>query len=316
VKLSVLFPETRSVRNVVARAQRAEELGFRGFFLGSAFGIDPITALAHTGTQTSRILLGTAVVPTWPRHPVVMAQQAATANAMCGGRFRLGVGPSHVMVMKMYGIEYERPVRHVREYLTVVKSLLASGSVSFEGDQYRVTGFLDVEDGGAPPVMLSALHEQMCRAAGAVADGVLPWLAPASYVADIIVPNVRDGAEQAGRDAPPVLAEIPCYLSTDPTAVHEAARRDLAIYARVPFYVDMLTRAGVPGAADAPTEGWSAVMIDAVVPYGDADGLAAHVQAYLDAGADEVVLSPFGCGADPDKNLEEALEVLGGIARR
>lgn len=315
MKLSALFPETRSVRNVADLAQRCEELGFHGLFLGNAFGFDPIMALANAGQHTSTLLLGTAVVPTWPRHPLVMAQQAATANALCGGRFRLGVGPSHPPVMGMYGIGYDRPILHVREYLTIVKTLLTEGSVKFRGEQFQVFGFLDVEDGGTPPVMLAALRDQMCRLGGELAEGVLPWLAPAHYVAEVIVPAVHAGAAAAERDPPPVIAEMPCYLSTDVEAVRDAVRRDLAIYPQVPTYVALFERAGVPDAERCAIDGWTDAMIDDVVPYGDEDALAAHVQSYLDAGADEVVLSPFGCGPDPEKNLDELMEVLGGIAR-
>jgi len=315
VKLSVLFPETRSLSHVDELARRSEVLGFHGMFLGSAFGFDPVMALAAAGPHTERLLLGTAVVPTWPRHPLVAAQQAATANVLCDGRFRFGVGPSHVPVMNMYGIVYEKPIRHVREYLTVVGALLDDGKVSFRGEQYQVVGFLDVERAGRPPVLLATLHEQMCRVAGRHADGALSWLAPPAYVADIVVANVQAGARDASRPAPPVIAEMPCYLSTDRDAVHEAVRRDLAIYPQMPFYRDVLVRAGVPDATEASTSGWTDAMIDAVVPWGDEDQLALHVQAYLDVGADEVVLSPYGCGPDPAANADDALEVLGAIAR-
>src|SRR5207248_11015732 len=110
MKLSVIFPETRSVFRAAELAQRAEDAGLHGMFLGSAFGFDPMMALRYAGTQTSTLLLGTALVPAWPRHPVVMAQSAATANQMCGGRFRLGIGPSHKPVMKMYGVDFDRPI--------------------------------------------------------------------------------------------------------------------------------------------------------------------------------------------------------------
>lgn len=308
MKLSAIFPETRDVHRVVELAARCEEAGLHGLWLGSAFGFDPVTALALAGPATTRLALGTSVVPTWPRHPLVMAQQAATAAAASGGRFRLGLGPSHVMVMQMYGIDYDRPVGHVREYLTIVKALLADGRVAFEGKRYRVHGFLDVAGAGTTPVMLSALHEQMCRVAGELADGVLPWLAPPSYVADAIVPRVREGAARAGREPPPVIASVPCVLSTDRDAVREIVHTDLGIYPRVPFYADMLARAGVPDAGDALAQGWTDAMIDAVVPWGDEHALAKAAQAYLDAGADEVVLSPFG-------EAERTLEVLGDIAR-
>jgi F420-dependent oxidoreductase-like protein len=302
VKLSLLFPETRDPARVVELAQRCDALGVHGMWLGSAFGIDPIMALAAAGAATERLVVGTAVVPTWPRHPVVMAQQAATAHAMTGGRFRLGVGPSHVGVMGMYGIPFDRPIRHLDEYLTVLCTLLDEGRVSFTGEQYRVKAFLDVAGDGRPPVLLGALHEQVSRLAGRRADGVLPWLAPVSWVSDVVLPNVRKGAADAGREPPPVIAELPCVLSTDRSYVREVVQRDLAIYPKVPFYADVLARSGFPGSE------WNDAMMDAVVPWGDEDAIAGRVRAYLDAGCDEVALSPYG-GDDT------TLEVLGDIAR-
>jgi len=315
VKLSLVVPETRSVRRVAELATRADALGVHGMFLGTAFGFDPIVALALAGPATTRLQLGTSIVPTWTRHPLVMAQGAATANAACGGRFRLGIGPSHPFLMRMLGVDYDRPVSHVREYLTIVKTLLAEGRVEHNGERFTLTGFLDVEDAGQPPVLLGALREQMCRSAGMLADGVLPWLAPPTWVADVMVPAVQAGAAAAGRAAPPIVATIPCYLSSHPADVRDAARRDLAIYANVPTYTDMLSAAGVPDAAGAAGTGWTDAMVDAVIPSGDEDTLATRLAAYLDAGADEVAVSPFGCGPDPAGNLDDCWEVLGAIAR-
>lgn len=298
LKISLLFPETRSVANVVALAQQSEALGFHGMFLGSAFGIDPLMALAHAGTQTERISLGVAVAPTWPRHPQVMAQQAATANALCGGRFRLGLGPSHAPVMARLGIDFDRPISHVREYLQIVRGLLDHGQVDHQGERYTVKGMLDVEGAGRPPVLLAALREQMCRLAGAHSDGVLPWLPPADYVASTIVPNVAAGAAAAGRAAPPVIAEVPIVLGTDPAARYEVCSRELFIYPFMPFYRELWTAAGVElGDRNSPG-GWSDAMIDASLLHGDRDQLAAKIQAYFDAGADELVLSPMGDNRD------------------
>ena len=311
MKLSLLFPETRSLTVVRDLAARTEEQGFTGIWLGSAFGFDPIMALALAGDATTTLELGVAVVPTWPRHPLVMAQQAATASAATGGRFRLGIGPSHAPVMRMYGIEFDRPISHVREYLAVVRALLADGQVSFAGERYQVTGFLDVADAPAPPVMLSVLRAQMARLAGGNADGALCWLTPARYVEEVVVPNVRAGAAERGRAAPPVLAELPCALSTDRDAVHAMAARDLAIYPQVPFYRAMFEAAGVPLAE----RGWSDEMIDASVVFGDEDGIAAAIRELFDAGAGEVVLSPFGVGDDPERSQQECIRVLSDIVR-
>jgi alkanesulfonate monooxygenase SsuD/methylene tetrahydromethanopterin reductase-like flavin-dependent oxidoreductase (luciferase family) len=156
--------------------------------------------------------------------------------------------------------------------------------------------------------MLAALHEQMCRTAGALADAALPWLAPPSYIADAVVPNVAKGAADAGREAPPVIASVPCVLSTDRDEVTEIVQRELFVYPRMPFYADTLVRAGVPDADKATTDGWTQAMIDAVIPWGDEDRLAKAAQAYLDAGADEIVLSPFGGG-------DTVWQVLGDIAK-
>jgi 5,10-methylenetetrahydromethanopterin reductase len=311
MRISLLFAETRRLDAVRDLAARTEADGFAGLWLGAAFGFDPIMALALAADATSSIDLGVAVVPTWPRHPVVLAQQAATASAACDGRFRLGIGPSHKPVMDMYGIEFDRPISHLREYLTVLRALLHDGSVAHAGERYTVNAFLDVADAPPPPVLLGVLREQMAQLAGSHADGALCWLGPADYLRDVVAPNLARGAAAAGRDKPPLIAELPCALTTDRDAVHEMAARDLGIYPHVPFYRAMFEAAGVPLGG----RGWSDEMIDASVLYGDEDGLAAKVQALFDGGADEVALSPFGVGTDPEASQAACIKVLSDIVR-
>jgi 5,10-methylenetetrahydromethanopterin reductase len=314
MKLSMLFPETRSLGAVRDLAVRTEAQGFHGMWLGSAFGFDPIMALALAGSSTTSIELGVAVMPTWPRHPLVMAQQGATANAACGGRFRLGVGPSHAPVMRMYGIDFDRPIGHMREYLTIVRALLHDGTVAHAGERYQVNGFLDVDGGtgtDAPPVLVGVLREQMARLAGSHADGALCWLGPAPYLHDVVAPNIAAGAAAAGRRPPPLIAELPCALTTDRDAVHEMAARDLAIYPQMPFYRAVFEAAGI--ALDGRK--WSDVMIDAAVLYGDEDGLATKVRALFEAGADEVALSPFGVGGDPAASQAACIRVLSDLTK-
>jgi len=187
--------------------------------------------------------------------------------------------------------------------------LLSTGQVQHKGDRFKVMGFLDVKDGGNPPVLLSALKEQMCQLAGRHADGVLPWLAPPSYVKEFITPNVAAGAAAAGRDAPPIIAEIPAVLETDFDRVREVVNADLAIYPQMPFYADIFVRMGAAPSLEEASKGWTDDMINAVVAWGDRDVLAARAQEYFDAGADEVAMSLHG--GDADKNLE----VLCDIAR-
>ena len=317
MKLSLLYPETRSLDAVRDLAVTTEAQGFHGLWLGSAFGFDPIMALALAGPTTDRIALGVAVVPTWPRHPVVAAQQAATANAACAGRFRLGVGPSHVPVMGMYGIDADRPVSHSREYLDVVRTLLRTGMVDHQGERFRVQAFLDVEGAGigssdAPPVLLAVLREQMAHVAGGHADGALCWLTPATYLAGVVVPALDRGAADAARDTrPPLVAELPCALSADRDAVHAMAAADLAVYPQMPYYRNMLEAAGV----ELDGRRWSDAMLDAAIVWGDAERIGTQVAALFAAGADEVVLSPFGVGADPAASQAECVAALSELAR-
>jgi F420-dependent oxidoreductase-like protein len=310
MKLSLLYPEQRRLDKARDLAVRTEEQGFHGMWLGSSFGFDTFMAIGFAGQATSTIQLGIAVVPTWPRHPVVMAQQAASASAACGGRFRLGIGPSHEPVMGMYGIEFDRPISHVREYLAVLHALLHEGRVKFKGERYQVLGFLDIADAPPPPVLLGVLQAQLARVAGRYSDGALCWLGPAQYLHEVIVPNIAAGAARAERDAPPLIAEMPCALTSDRDAVLAMAARDLGVYPQMPFYRNIFEESGI----DTGTE-WNAAMVDAGVVYGDENELARKIQMFFDAGADEVVLSPFGVGADPVASQADCLRVLSDLAR-
>jgi F420-dependent oxidoreductase-like protein len=316
MKLSLLFPEVEDVDRAIARIVQLEGLGFHSAVMGHAFGFDPMTVFALAGRQTERILLTTAVVPTHTRHPIGMAMSAATAQAAAGGRFRLGIGPSHAPVVEhVYGLSYEKPVRHMKEYLTVVRELLQQGATNFQGEVYRVQVQHGVAGVEGVPVMMSALGEQMCRLAGQYSDGAIPWLAPASYVRETIVPNLRTGAERGGRETPPVIAETACVLCEDRDTVLEAVRRDMGFYLGMPAYRALFERAGL-GAADALlSEGWTDDLVDAVIAWGSADQIAQTVEGYFAAGADEVVLSPVGVGSDPEASYQETLEVLGELAR-
>lgn len=310
MKLSLLFPETRDLSVVRDLAAQTDAAGFEGMWLGSAFGFDPFVALALAATSAPRMQLGTAVVPTWPRHPLVMAQQAASVSAACDGRFRLGIGTSHAPVMGMYGIEFDRPISHVREYLTIVRSLLHEGKVKHRGDRYSVNAFLDVADAPPPPVLLGVLREQSARVAGAHSDGALSWLCPISYLADVIVPNLVVGADRAARATPPLFAEFPCVLTSDRDAVRQIAATELAVYPMMPFYRAVFEASGI-AVADA---GWNDAMIDAAILWGDEDTLAAKIRAVFDAGADEVVLSPFGVGGEPTRSRDTCIRVLADLA--
>ena len=188
---------------LVEEATAAEADGFAGFWVSQIFGHDALTALAVIGREVPRIELGTGVVPTYPRHPMMLAQQALTVNAATDGRLALGIGLSHqVVVESMMGMSYAKPVRHLREYLGVLMPLVEGRSVSVDGEAYRVHAGISVKGATRPGVFVAALGEQMLRVTAALADGTVTWCTGPATLRDHIVPTLRDAADAAGRPTP------------------------------------------------------------------------------------------------------------------
>ncbi|MCL6644367.1 MAG: LLM class flavin-dependent oxidoreductase [Dehalococcoidia bacterium] len=192
---------------------------------------DPFAVFGAAAMRTSRIKFGTSIVPTFPRHPLAMAQGAAAVDALAPGRLRLGVGPSHKPVIEgTWGIPFERPLEHLREYLTILKAILGTGSAAFEGKRLIARGSIGGPTGVT--VMASALRANGFRLCGELADGAISWVCPLPYLRDVAVPAIRQGAEKAGRTPPPLIAHIPVVVSEDAEAVREGARRQIGIYPR------------------------------------------------------------------------------------
>lgn len=173
---------------------------------------DPVTFFAAAAWATREIGLGLAVVPTYPRHPAVLANQAQALSQLAGSRVRLGVGPSHAHIVRgAYGLPFERPLAHLREYLTVLRALLGSGTCRFHGEFCRV----DLElDAPAPlPLCLSALRPRAMRLAGELADGAIAWLAPVESLRDEALPHLAAGAETAAWPPTRLVASWPCVVT-------------------------------------------------------------------------------------------------------
>jgi len=306
----VLPPEVRELDRALALIERAEELGFHSAMLGCGQHMDPLTVFALAGQRTERVLLTTNVMPTYTRHPLVMAMQAQTAQAAVGGRLRLGLGPGHASIIEEnFGLTFERLIRHTVEYFQILRDVFAKGHSRFQGEMFRVDWEIDVE---SPPIeiLLASLGVQMCRAAGRHADGVLPWLAPPAYVRDTIVPELRASAEAAGRSVPPVVMIMPCILSTNREEVRAGVHEYLALYPRLEAYAALLQRSGVPDSERALEDGWTDAMIDAVVPHGDQAALASSMKAYREAGVAEMAFLPVGVGSDRQRSVERTWDAL------
>jgi F420-dependent oxidoreductase-like protein len=248
--------EDGTLAGVVRQAQACEGRGFASFWLPNIFGLDAITTLALAGRETQRIELGTAVVPTYPRHPIAMAQQALTAGVAAGGRFTLGLGLSHKLVIEdLMGLSYTAPVRHMREYLSVLQDLLAGRPSKFAGQEYRVNLGLQVPGAKPVPVLVAALGEQMLRVCGRLADGTILWMTGPKTIAQHVAPTLFAAAKEAGRPQPRIVANLPIALTNAPDAAREWVGRNFAIYGSLPSYRAMLDREGAAGPADVTLAG-------------------------------------------------------------
>ena len=235
---------------IFERFAAAEGLGFRTAWVGHTFEWDSLTLLALAGPSTKGMELGSWVVPTFPRHPIALAQQALTVQRACGNRLALGIGASHAAVIqKRMGIDYTRPLRHMREYLAVLPNLLSGERIEYHGEDYRIAAQLDPGGAAAPPVLVAALGPKMLELAGRCADGVAIWLGGARFVGEFALPHIELGAKAAGRSRPRVVVGLPVAVTRHPDA-REAAEKFLAMSSRLPAYQRVLEREGVasPGA--------------------------------------------------------------------
>jgi F420-dependent oxidoreductase-like protein len=278
-------PETR-LDDVVAEAARAEASGFAFYVVPSIFSLDAIGMLIAVGRETSRIELIPAVVPTPPRHPAALAQQALTAQAASGGRFTLGVGLSHRAVIEdMFGLSYEKPARQMREYLEVLVPLLEGKAAAFDGEWYRVHARLDVAEADPVSVLVAALGPRMLEVAGELAAGTVTWMTGLATLETHIVPSIRRAAAACGRGIPRIQSAVPICLTRDVDAAREACNRTFSIYGKLPSYRAMLDREGAARPGD-------------VALVGEESELRAGLARYREVGVDDFAPSVFGADAD------------------
>jgi len=228
-----------------------EKDGFDVAWFGQVFGGDSLTIIALAGQRAKKIQFGSSIIPTYTRHPFVMAQQAMTVQAALDGRFTLGIGPSHnVVVETVWGMSYEKPARHMREYLQVLVPLVRDGRVRHAGEVYRVAAQLSVTGMKPMPVLISALAPAMLKLAGTLADGTITWMTGLKTIEGHIVPSIQAAAKEAGRPAPRIVTGMPICVHEDAAAAREAAAKYFVVYGGLPNYRRMLDKEGVAGPAD------------------------------------------------------------------
>jgi F420-dependent oxidoreductase-like protein len=295
-----------TVDRIIDNAQQAEADGFASLWFPGAAGIEPLVVLPLIGRATERIELGTSIVQTYPRHPVLMAQQAAAVGLAIGdaSRFTLGVGVSHRPVIEgVYGLSYDGNARHLREYLTVLSSLLETGGVRFDGDDYRATADLAMRPDQPVQVIVAALAPRSLAAAGELAGGTITWMANAHAVETLIAPTLRAAAAAAGRPEPRIVVGLPVAVTDDEAAGREAAARQFTAYGTLPNYRRVLAAGGVSSPADA-----------AIV--GTEDQVGQAITALFDAGATDVWAAPFPVGDDRRASRQRTRALLRELVAR
>lgn len=282
-------------------AQTAESKGFDSVWMGNFLGLDAIVAMALAGARTSRIELGTAVAPSYPKHPVAMAQQALSAAAACGDRFTLGVGLSHKRIIEdMLGIPFQKPAAHMSEYLQVLAPLLRGEPVDFSGQFYRSKVELEIRDVQAVPLILAALGPAMLRLAGTCADGTITWMTGRKTIAQHIVPAIRSAAEDSGKSAPRILCGLPVALTSRVESARESLAREMAFLGDMPSYRAMLDREGVKQPAD-------------IALLGDEADLRTALAGLRDAGVTDFCAAPVDLG---DNDMERTIDFLSSELKR
>jgi F420-dependent oxidoreductase-like protein len=290
-----------AIDDLIATAQDAAEGGL-GLWMGQMADVDALTALAVVGHAVPGLQVGTAVVPTYPRHPMVMAMQALTAQAATGGNLVLGIGLSHQVVIEgVYGLDFSKPIRHMREYLEILMPLLQSGQVAFEGQELtaRTMGPTRVPGATAPPVIVAALGTQMLELTGRLADGTALWMVGPKTLADHVVPTLTRAAERAGRPAPRFVVGLPASVTADPEGAREKAASSFGFYDNLPSYRAMLDKEGADGPAD-------------VAIVGDEETVAGELRRLGDLGATDLAIALFGSSEDRKRTRDLLAELARG----
>jgi alkanesulfonate monooxygenase SsuD/methylene tetrahydromethanopterin reductase-like flavin-dependent oxidoreductase (luciferase family) len=296
----------RSLDEAIERVRLAEQLGYETVYITHIAGRESLTVLTAYALASTRIRVGTGVVPIYTRTPATMAQTAATIDELSGGRLTLGLGVSHRPVVEgWHGQTIDHPVAEMREYASIVRAILR-GEDPPRGEKWQ-TGFhlLGIEPPTQLPIYIAALSPAMLRLAGEIADGVLLWLCNSAYIRDVVIPEVRAGRERAGLtlDGFDVVPAVPAAVTDDRQAAYQTMRNDLIPYFGLPFYRAMIDRTGFGAdiaaydAAAGDLEGMQAAIseefLDELTAVGDADQVRAGLERYRAARASTPCVGPI-----------------------
>ncbi len=290
---------------IIEQARQAEADGFSSLWYASPVAGDPLVAMALAGRETTTIELGTAVLQTYPCHPLLQANRvAAVASAMGRPGLTIGIGPSHESIVGgVLGLSYDHPGRSTEEYLRILTGLLRGETVDFDGNDWSVHSAGRMAPLPHPvPVLLSALGPRLLRVAGEIADGTVLWMAPVRAVGEHIAPRIHAAAQAAGRPPPRIVAGLPVAVHDDVQDARAAHAATAADYADMPNYARVLELGGAKTPADA-----------AIV--GDEAAVTRQLQSLLDAGATDIWAFVDPVGPDKRASLRRTRDLLKELAR-
>lgn len=310
-RLGLSNPVGSSLETAIERARLAERLGLESVWVNQLPGSrDAAGVLAAYAQATSKVGLGTNVLPIYTRHPTAMAQMAATLDELSGGRFILGIGVSHrVTVESLWGLKLEHPVDAMREYVGILRSLLAEGTADFDGTHFTTHGAYQGPHRADLPIMISALNPRMLELAGEITEGVVTWMCSPSCVHDHVLPGIAAGRQKIGKNLTgfEVVAMVPVSLTSRPEAGREVFKQMVERYASLPFYRRMLDRSGYKEQLDSGRI--SDQMLAELSGVGSVKDLRATTESYRQAGATLVLVGPFA-GYEGAAGFEATLEAV------
>lgn len=316
-RLGIEVPGARA-EEVLSRIRRAEGLGIHAAWLttggtavvGGGVRRDSLALLSAAAAQTDRIALGTAILVTWPRHPVAVVEYVQVVDQIAPGRFRLGLGTSgKAIVEEAYGAKFTAPMSQLREYVKITRGILKDASVDFQGEYYSSKG--KIREPVDVPVMISALQPGAFEVAGAETDGAISWICPMTYLRDYGLPAMKKGAESAGRETPPLVAHAAICVHEDRDEVRESFLERYTMYMGRSYYTNMFTLAGHPEVREGV---WSDGMMDSVLYSGTEEQVARRLSELFAIGAEEVFVTPLAAGSDRDASFDRALRLVGSVA--
>lgn len=304
MRIGVAVFEPQRTAHPLFALQRALEAvveeGYDSAWVPGVFHLDALTSLAAIGARVPEIELGTAVLPTYPRHPAALAQQALTTQLAVDGRLTLGIGTSHKRIIEdIYGYPFDRPARHMQEYLDVLLPLLDGERVEYEGETVTARIGFTVPRRRRVPVLLAAMAPRMLALAGGRADGTILWMTGPATIESYIEPAITAAAAEAGRPAPRIVCELPVCVTTDIEGATGWAFETFAGYEEIPSYRAMLEREGARTAADL-----------AVI--GDVDAVEKRLAALAATGVTDFVAVLFG----PEDDCLRTRRAVGSLAGR